>query len=146
MKRNRHDGDYDRVRREAGYAKPKFEFSDEDDEQAKRDRIAKMNAEFKERMAVLDGQDKQRAAEAEARLAARSKEISLRMIAREFEREGVKPPIDGITVSLPLLLKLGWRIGEFDGEKVLVRPASSGNRRKTRADYEAERAGNGEGS
>jgi hypothetical protein len=139
MKRGRHDSAYDEVRRDAGYTRPQFEFPDEQEEEATRQRVAKKHAEFKERMAALDAQEAQRTVELEARLAERSKEIGRRMIMREYERAGVRPPV-GILVSLPLLIKLGWQLqGDVDGGKVLMRPEPK-PKRKTRADYEAERA------
>ena len=46
----------------------------------------------------------------------------------EYERAGLKAPEprDGIVVSLPMMLKMGFRIEEIGGEKVLVSPRKEG--------------------
>ena len=146
MKRGRHDGDYERVRRQAGMSnRPRSEFPDEEEESAVAARVAKSNEEFKARMAELDRQELAQHQEAEERHTARRREIDRRMILAEYARLGLSPPGDTL-VSLPLLIKLGWRIEEIDGKNVLVRPASFSTGRKTREDYERERAVNAEGS
>lgn len=145
MKRSAYDSEYDRVRQKAGYARPRPDFPDEREEHSAAARVAVKNAEFQKRMADLGAQEAQRTVELEVLLAERSKEISRRMILREYEKEGLQPPAVGVLVSMPLLLKLGWQIGELDGAKTLIPPGIK-KKRKTREDYESERTGNSEGS
>jgi len=146
MKRGRHDGVYERVRREAGLSsRPAPEFPDEEEDRAIADRVAKSNEEFKARMAELDRHELAKHAEAEQHHADRRREVDRRMLLREYERLGLSRP-DGMMVSLPLLIKIGWHIEQVDGKNVLIRPASFAPGRKTREDYERERALNSEGS
>lgn len=146
MKRGRHDSAYDRVRREAGLGgRPAPEFPDEEEERATAARIAKSNEEFKARMAELDRQELAGRVDAEQRHADRRREIDRRILLAEYGRLGLTPPCDTL-VSLPLLIKLGWHIEQVDGRNVLVRPQASAPGRKTREDYERERALNAEGS
>lgn len=144
MKHGRHDSEYDRVRRGAGYDRPKLEFPDEKDEIDLQARIDAGLSDFRKRMADLEQQDAERSAQMARRAAESSAEINRRMILRDYERQGLQRP-EGTLVSLPLLMKLGWRIEEIDGKNVLVKPNQQ-KQRKTREDYERERSINAEGS
>jgi hypothetical protein len=83
----------------------------------------------------------------EAELAAERKETARlfslganeRIRLCEYDAHGVEPPIlNGVPTksSLPLLLSIGWTIGEVDGKQALIQPAA--RKRKTREDYAAE--------
>ena len=81
---------------------------------------------LKERNAATAAQEA--AAEAARHESARqfTLETTKRAIRRDYEQAGVTPLQvggDGTpTVSLPLLLSMGWKVVEFNGERQLVRP------------------------
>lgn len=67
-------------------------------------------------------QESARDAAAKARVVAMTQENNRQMILREYAARGWPPPT-GTLVSLPLLLKMGWRIEDHpDGGRVLVAP------------------------
>ena len=96
-------------------------FDREEAERRRQDRAAMIES-GKAMQAAIDAQ------EAAARL--RAKEGMLRAtdiaILREYQHAGVEPIKvrgDGVpTCSLSLLLRLGWRIDEFNGAKTLIAP------------------------
>jgi hypothetical protein len=139
MKRTRYDSEYERIRREAGLAKPQYDFPDDDPAklpQLDTERVKTAHADFKARMEVRTQYEIEQAAKRKVEadeLSARANE-SLRLA--EFDLYGVEPP-DGMRVSLPLLISLGWTIEEVEGQKVLVRPQPSKQPRSRREDYEA---------
>jgi hypothetical protein len=81
---------------------------------------------LKERNAATAAQEA--AAEAARHESARqfTLETTRRAIRRDYEQAGVEPlqvDANGVpTVSLPLLLSMGWTVVDFNGERQLVRP------------------------
>ena len=138
MKRDRFASDYEQIRRQAGLGRPEFDLPEPD---VKPDlaRVQAAHDDFKARMAVRTKHE----AEEEARRKVEATELSMRanesIRVTEFAQAGVEPP-DGMRVSLPLLMRLGWTIAEVDGGKVLVRPnaAPKPRARKSREEYAAE--------
>jgi hypothetical protein len=120
VRHSRFDSEYDRVRREAGFAKPKYEFPEEDEPDQKgqvtSDRVKAMNEDFQHRMSELANHERQKTAEADANHARRRREFDEKVIRREYEALGLKPPEP--LVSLSLLRSMGWRVDvtEFGGE------------------------------
>jgi len=75
----------------------------------------------------LDNAERDRRDEAVRRQVAESSEVEKRnndARRAEYARAGLKPPEPhgGIVVSLPMMLKMGFRIEEIGGEKVLISP------------------------
>ena len=138
MKRDRFASDYEQVRRHAGLPRAEFDFQEPE---AKPDiaRVQAAHADFKERMAQLTAIEVEQA----ARRKAQADELSMRanesVRVTEFAQAGVEPP-DGMRVSLPLLLSIGWTIVEIDGARKLVRPQDKPKprARKTREQYAEE--------
>jgi hypothetical protein len=125
MKRSPYDSEYDRIRREAGYAKPQYEFSDED---PKPDiaRVQAAHEDFKARMAELCKVEEAGAAIRKARSDELSHRANLSVLFDEYHRAGVSAPsvtADGIpTVSLSLLISLGWSIQNYGIEGATLVP------------------------
>lgn len=124
MKRSLFDSEYDKVRRSAGYARPRYDIDDEpsaEDQAATAERVRAANADFQERMSKRTAWE----AEQEAKRRAEGVALSLRanesMRLAEFDAAGVEPPL-GFRCSLPLLLLMGWTIDSVSGKNVLVRP------------------------
>ncbi len=113
MKRTAYDSEYDRIRREAGYAKPQYEFPDEE---TKPDiaRVQAAHEDFKARIAELRKVEEAGAAIRKVRADELSHRANLSVLFDEYRRAGVSAPFvtaDGIpTVSLSLLISLGWSI------------------------------------
>lgn len=143
MKRTRYDSEYERVRREAGIggaAQP--EFPDEPDAHGQKDsdRVARAHDDFKKRMGAVGAQDAAAAAERKARADDLTARANASVLILEYAAQRVRPPLtDGHgvpTVSLPMLLQLGWTIQRVgDGLAVLLRPEPE-QPRKRREDYD----------
>jgi hypothetical protein len=77
-------------------------------------------AEFMTRMKHAQGEEAVELAKVEARARAIiDRELKERM--REYLDAGLEPPKGWRIASLPMMLKMGWRIDEVDGKRVLVK-------------------------
>ena len=135
MKRSLYNSEYERVRREAGLDRaefPEFAAAPPPIDEA---RVKDAHEDFKQRMVELDTWETKRAAEAAARADAFTRHNNERVRLAEFARASLAPPA-GTQTSLELLLWMGWKIEEADGQRVLVRPVPM--KRKTREDYANE--------
>lgn len=127
MKRSRYDADYDRVRRKPP---PQAEFPEAgDDDLFARERAARVaasNADFRERMAQLAAHEREQEAERKARADATTKRANHLALMQEYRQAGVAPPIlndDGTpSLSLSMLLQLGWSIETIEDSVTLIRP------------------------
>ncbi len=112
MKRTLFDAEYDRVREQAGYTKPRYEFPEPEQPDAggrvSAERVAAAAADFRERMEALSRHEAEKAAETAAKLKERALETSRRILAREYAAYGLAPPEP--PVSLGLLLSMGWKL------------------------------------
>lgn len=133
MKRSLYDTEYERVRREAGLDRAEFPEPAAASPPIDEVRVKAAHEDFKQRMAELDAWETKRAAEAAARTDAFTRHNNERVRLAEFARASLVPPV-GTQTSLELLLWMGWKIEEADGQRVLVRPG----KRKTREDYADE--------
>lgn len=93
------------------------------EEAQERRRVTAVDREVaSERLAQMQAQD----AEMKKRARESMRGTSAAFVVREYRNAGVEPPsVDpsgNPTCSLSLLKKMGWRIEEFAGEKVLVAP------------------------
>lgn len=133
MKRGLHDNEYMRVRQKAGWTNrpvPQTDFPDAEEvminEQERAERIAAINADFKQRMAALDADNHKREVEMKSRVDAFSALCTVRAKMNEYEAHDVAPPFteeDGSPkYSLSFLLMMGWTIETIGAERVLVRP------------------------
>jgi CRISPR/Cas system-associated protein Cas5 (RAMP superfamily) len=133
MKRSLYDSEYDRVRRDAGYTKPRYEFEGLDVEidaaAAEREK-----QEFRARMAEAELAEKKRLEELEERHRQRRLEGDRRLLLWEYERLGLMPlePL----ISLGLALSLGWRIEQIGDRNTLVKPENRPSAVRRREDYE----------
>lgn len=140
MKRTRYDSEYERVRREAGIgggALPEFPEAEEPDAHGQKDsdRVARAHDDFKKRMGAVGAQDAAGAAERKARADDLTARANASVLILEYAAQRVRPPLtDGHgvpTVSLPMLLQLGWTIQRVgDGLGVLLRPEPEQPRRR----------------
>jgi hypothetical protein len=148
MKRSLFDSEYERIRRESGLARKQPEFP-EDDERAPQapissERVAAALDDFHERMGARTAHETEEAERRKAEYDQNAARWNGRLRLQEYQRAGVTPPtvdFDGWpTVSLPMLLRLGWSIERVGGEAVLARPASrpAPAPRKTREEWAAE--------
>ena len=130
MKRGKFYSEYDRVRKTANYAKPQYEFDEEP--APNQNRVQAAHDDFKERMAAFNAADAAAAAAGRARATALSQRANLSVLTTEFARAGVTPPCvndaGDPTVSLPMLLWLGWTIVETEDGRFLQRPAPDRSR------------------
>ncbi len=66
------------------------------------------------------------AAALKVRIDARASETNRRQVIAEYQAAGISPPlIDGNgkpTVSLSMLLRLGWKVEDISGKPVLIHP------------------------
>jgi hypothetical protein len=129
MKRTRYDSEYERVRRDAGLGAAQLDLPEEPDAngQMAPDRVEAALGDFKQRMGALEAQDAAAAAERKAKADDLTARANASVLIHEYAAQGVRPPLtDGHgvpTVSLAMLLQLGWtiqRVGE--GLGVLLRP------------------------
>lgn len=105
--------------------KPPRDIDDLDDSLFTREESIRLRLERADMKASGEARMRQEAeadAAAKARAAAFTQETSRQMILRDYEAHGLQPR-PGVLVSLPTLLRLGWRIEEHpDGGTVLVAP------------------------
>lgn len=111
MKRTLYDSEYDRVRRKAGFDKPRYEFPDEQEERESEARVEEMSADFRRRMAAVAAEEARVTGERLAAQNKRTSEYSAIVIRREYAALGLTPPEP--LVSLALLRRLGWTLEEF---------------------------------
>ena len=115
MKRTAYDSEYDRIRRQSGMSRPRPEF-DIDDEPSVADlgRVARAHEDFKRRMAELTAIETKQRAETKARADEFSMAANRAHVLGEYLGRGVEPPFTdeqgNPTVSLSLLMQMGWRI------------------------------------
>lgn len=137
MKRGRHDSEYDKIRRAAGYVKPRHEFPDDEEERAAAARVEELNQDFKDRMAELRNAETAQEAERLRKHAERRASVDRAIMLDEYKRLDLTPPEP--LCSLGLLLQMGWKIEPgADGRNVLTRPPAA-PKRKTREEWEKER-------
>lgn len=127
MKRDRFAGDYDKIRRDAGYARPRYDLDDPEEPDLERE--GTLQEGFRERAEQLRQAEAAEEAKKQASKTAFTLETNERMRLRQFELAGVEPPA-GFKCSLSLLLSMGWSIGEVKGKKVLVRPFAPAPRKE----------------
>jgi hypothetical protein len=138
MKRGQHDSYYDRVRKRAGWTKPRYDFPDQAEVDREgylvAERVADMASDFHARMDELNAAELRELKEQNIRAVEHSMRANRLCMAMEYRSAGVKPILtdgDGNpTVSLSLALLLGWRIEQIGDRNVLTAPASAP--RKTR--------------
>lgn len=137
MKHGRHASDYDKVRKTAGFANPKYqapapEFPEDaaaDERSASRARVQEMDDDFKARMKSLSAQEiaqqEARKKEADA-LTARA---NLSVMSTEYRNARVVPPYTDANghpkFSLHFLFRMGWSIQMVGSENVLVSPIAA---------------------
>jgi hypothetical protein len=120
VKRTRYDSEYDRVRREAGFDKPQYEFPEEQEEVESVGRVRQMQQDFAERAEAMRAAEAEKSRQMSAELDARRAEFSDRVIRREYAALGIVPPTP--LVSLSLLRLMGWSVEQIGDEFVLVKP------------------------
>lgn len=112
-----------------------FELEHEKERQARLEQIKANNI-------VRERQEAERHAEVMESLWVRTKSSNEQQLLAQYREAGVEPPLvnaEGIpTVSLTLLLSMGWTIGDYLGERKLLRPFESiaPGPRRSREDYE----------
>jgi hypothetical protein len=123
MKRSLFDSEYDRVRRDAGLARPRYERPEFPDEaaEAQAERVAAGLADFHARMAELKAAEQQHVVDVDRKHNERRAMIDERMRLREFTDLGLTPP-EGSKCSLGLLLQIGWRVEQVGDKAILTRP------------------------
>jgi len=102
-------------------------------------RRQRMN-EMMERNAVLAAQEEAAEERRRAESSARARQANNETIINQYRAAGVQPlstNADGVPlVSLTMLLSMGWKVIEFEGEPTLVRPQHTSPPRKRREDYD----------
>lgn len=129
MKHGRHASEYEKVRRAAGMARPKFDIDDDDLAAATAKRIEEFNDDFRQRMAKLSEHEHEQAARRKAEADALSSRANVSAMLKEYQQHGVEPPFtkpDGSPkFSLGFLLKIGWDIMRVGEKNVLVSPIAA---------------------
>lgn len=145
MKRTRYDSEYERVRRSAGLPYATYDLPEEPDAsgQMAPDRVEAALGDFKQRMGALEAQDAAAAAERKAKADALTARANATVLIHEYAAQGIHPPLtDGRgvpTVSLAMLLQIGWTIQRVgDGLALLLRPEPKPEQlpRKRMEDYD----------
>lgn len=137
MKHGRHASDYDKVRKSAGFAAPRYqapapEFPEPDataERSESRARVQGMDDDFKARMTTLSehetAQQEARKKEADVRTA----RANLSVMTAEYRNARVVPPFTDANghpkFSLHFLFRMGWSIQMVGSENVLVSPIAA---------------------
>lgn len=125
-----------------------FDMIDNAVSQTEHERRQRMITEGEKALAEERAEEAKRAAKATAR----TLDNNRRQLLAEYERAGVEPPFvdenGKPTMSLSMLLRLGWSIKQISiehvgDERVLLKPAQQQHKRMTREEWEQER---GQGS
>ena len=114
MKRTAYDSEYDRVRRQSGMSRLRPEFDVDEPGVADPGRVARAHEDFKRHMAELTAIETKQRAETKARADEFSMAANRAHVLGEYLGRGVEPPFTdeqgNPTVSLSLLMQMGWRI------------------------------------
>jgi hypothetical protein len=131
MKRDGLESDYEKVRRRAGIGLRKMEEFPEEGAPRDAARVEADRLDFHNRMEAAGAADRAAQQARNERAAEHTERANKLALIDEYRAAGLWPgaafgssfTADGTpAVSLSLLLKLGWTIGEVDGAKTLIQP------------------------